>query len=66
MERKILEADEGYIYTDGEVYGKIIYLALDRNEEDFYQITEKEYDEIVQIEMPNDVLSDPSMFNNIN
>lgn len=42
----VLKADEGKILTDGSVYGKIIYLAKDRNAEEFHEITEAEYEEI--------------------
>lgn len=42
----VLEADEGKILTDGEIYGKMIYLAKGRNADEFHEITEAEYEEI--------------------
>ena len=42
----VLIADEGKILTDGEVYGRTIYLANIRSPEEFHEITEAEYEEI--------------------
>lgn len=42
----ILIADEGKILTDGEIYGRTIYLAKNRSPEEFHEITEAEYKEI--------------------
>lgn len=42
----VLKADEGKILTDGEVYGRTIYLAKNRSPEEFNEITEAEYEEI--------------------
>lgn len=41
---KVLEASEGKWITNGEIYGKVIYLADDLNEYDFYEITDAEYE----------------------
>ena len=41
-----IEAGEGKILTDGEIYGRTIYLAKNRSPEEFYEITEAEYEEI--------------------
>lgn len=46
--RKILYADEGKILTNGEIYGKQIFLAEGVSEADFYEITEEEYAEILK------------------
>jgi hypothetical protein len=43
MDRIILKADEGHIYTDGETYGQTIYLAVGETASAYYQITEEEY-----------------------
>ena len=42
----VLIADEGEILTDGEIYGRTIYLAKNRSPEEFHEITEAEYEEI--------------------
>ena len=42
--RTILYADEGKILTDGEIYGKQIYLAVGLSADSFYEITEEEYE----------------------
>ncbi|MBO5059831.1 MAG: hypothetical protein J6C82_02820 [Clostridia bacterium] len=42
--RKILYAEDGKILTDGNIYGKVIYLANNLDESDFYEITESEYE----------------------
>lgn len=50
MERKILTASDGMILTDGKTYGKIIYLAIGADENTWYEITEAEYEEIINDE----------------
>ena len=42
--RKVLYADEGKVLTDGEIYGKIIYLAEGLDESSFHEITDAEYE----------------------
>ena len=48
--RIILEAGEGKILTDGNIYGKKIYLSDTAGKESFYEITEEEYLEITSDE----------------
>ena len=50
MSRKVLYAADGKMLTDGEVYGKIIYLAEGVSEDTFYEITDAEYAEILKAE----------------
>ena len=50
MDRKILIANDGMILTDGEIYGTKIYLAEDRNENDFYEISFEEYENLINEE----------------
>ena len=46
--RTIMYADEGKILTDGKIYGKQILLAEGAYAIGFYEITEKEYAEILK------------------
>jgi hypothetical protein len=46
--RKVIQANDGKILTNGEIYGKVIYLAEGVNETDFYEITEAEYEELLK------------------
>ena len=39
-----LTASEGYVLTDGENYGRIVYLASGDEGEKWYEITEAEYE----------------------
>ena len=45
--RKILYADEGKILTNGEIYGKQIFLAEGVSEEGFREITEVEHERML-------------------
>lgn len=45
-----LIADEGELWTNGEIYGTDIYLAEGMDDKDFYTITKEEYEEILKEE----------------
>lgn len=47
MERTILTASAGMILTDGETYGTKIFLAEERDQADFYEISRDEYERIM-------------------
>lgn len=42
----VIKAEKGKILTDGNIYGRMIYLAKNRSPEEFHEITEAEYEEI--------------------
>lgn len=43
----IITAPEGYVFTNGRVYGKVIRLAVGMSKDDFYEITEEEYNRLM-------------------
>lgn len=43
-----LEADEGKVLTDGQIYGSTIFLAANRSVDEFYEITCEEYEKILE------------------
>lgn len=45
-----LTASDGMILTDGTNYGKEIYLADTQNPDNWYEITEEEYAEVLKAE----------------
>ena len=50
--RTVIYADEGKVLTDGEIYGVQIFLAEGQTAEEFYEITQDEYEEITKAENP--------------
>ena len=50
MERQILIANDGMVLTNGEIYGKEIYLADGVSADAFYEITQAEYEALMQEE----------------
>jgi hypothetical protein len=45
--RTVIYAEDGKVLTNGEIYGKQIFLADGVSESDFYEITEEEYQKIL-------------------
>lgn len=45
--RTSIKAKEGYILTNGEIYGSEIFLAEGMRVEDFYEIPWEEYEKIM-------------------
>ena len=43
----VLYADEGKILTNGEIYGRQIFLAEDQTTENFYEISEEMYETLI-------------------
>lgn len=56
MERQILIANKGMVLTNGEIYGKKIYLAEGESADKFHEITDEQYWEIIaeSEEIPDD------------
>jgi hypothetical protein len=42
-----LTASEGYVLTNGDVYGKEVYLGVNDCAENWYEITDAEYNNIM-------------------
>ena len=46
-QRTVIYADEGKILTNGETYGRQIFLAEGELISDYHEITEERYEEII-------------------
>lgn len=53
----VLKADEGMTLTNGEAFGKTIYLGINDNKNNWKEITDIEAEELQKIEEELDVLS---------
>ena len=49
-----LTADEGYVLTNGEAYGKEIYLGIYDSAENWHEITDAEYEAIMAAQEPEE------------
>ena len=47
IELRKLTATEGYVLTNGEAYGKEIYLGCNDKPENWHEITDEEYNELM-------------------
>lgn len=47
MERIKLTAKDGMIFTNGETYGRIVYLGTGDSQDNWYEITVAEYEAIL-------------------
>lgn len=45
--RIVIYADEGKILTNGETYGRVIFLAEGVSADEYYEITEADYEVIL-------------------
>jgi hypothetical protein len=48
MERTVLYANEGMVLTNGEVFGKVVFLADGESAETYTEITDAEYLQMVE------------------
>lgn len=48
IKRSVLYAESGNYITNGKIYGKQIFLGKDDLIKDFYEISEEEYNELMQ------------------
>lgn len=55
-QRIVLYAEEGKILTNGEIYGKQIFLADGENSYSFYEISEEEYEYLLKEQLDKEVL----------
>lgn len=50
IELRKLTASTGYVLTNGEAYGKEIYLGCNDKPENWHEITDEEYAEVLKAE----------------
>ena len=53
----VLKADEGMTLTNGEAFGKTIYLGINDDQNNWREITDVEAEELQKVEEELDVLS---------
>ena len=47
----VLKADEGMTLTNGEAFGKTIYLGINDSVENWHEITDKEAEELQKVDL---------------
>lgn len=52
VKRTVLYAEEGKVLTNGDIYGRQIFLAEGEDGSAFHEITEEEYQSIIKVETP--------------
>lgn len=53
--RTTINASEGHVLTDGDVYGKTIHLAEGMDESAFHEITDEEHNAIIAANMSDEL-----------
>lgn len=47
----VLKADEGMTLTNGEAFGKVVYLGINDNADNWHEITDEEAEEMQTAEL---------------
>lgn len=55
-QRNVLYAENGKVLTNGTEYGTVIYLADGVSASDYYEITQDEFNEILEQQRKNDIV----------
>ena len=56
--RTTINASEGHVLTDGDVYGETIHLAEGMDASAFHEITDEEYNAIIAANMSDELVLD--------
>ena len=56
MSRLTLKATEGMILTNGETYGRVVYLGSGDRPDHWWEITEEEYQKRMEAEAETEVI----------
>lgn len=56
MVRAPLIASDGMVLTNGKIYGRIIFLSANLSPDDFYEITDAEYEKICKEQMEEEIV----------
>jgi hypothetical protein len=46
----VLKADEGFTLTNGEAFGKVVYLGKNDTKDNWHEITDEEAEEMQKVE----------------
>ena len=47
----VLKADEGMTLTNGEAFGKVVYLGINDSVENWHEITDEEAEELRKVDL---------------
>ena len=47
----VLKADEGMTLTNGEAFGKVVYLGINDSAENWHEITDEEAEELRKVDL---------------
>ena len=49
----VLKAEEGYTLTNGEAFGKVVYLGINDSMNNWHKITDEEAEELQKVDLGN-------------